>query len=135
MATSSIAQLLQQSAASHEFKAAVRSLEAGDLDHAGRRIKFGPGEKPKNLLYTILHILEEHPDLPIESAQIEVLPEMADFTGYLTVEPENVRFYFVWDPSWKAEQLGWTTPKGLPDSYRAARELGHQCFRYFARAP
>ena len=134
MDTTSVAELLRHSAASHEFKAAVRSLAAGDLDHAARRIQFGPGESPTKVLYTILQVLEQHPDLSIESARVEGLPDAADYSGVIVIAPDNVRFRFVWDPRWKAEQLGWTTPKGVPDAGRAARELGHQCFRHFARA-
>lgn len=134
MAAPSVGDLIRKSAASHEFKAAVRALDAGDLNHAARRIQFGPGDPPTRVLYTILRVLETHPELPIESARLEAFSQHSSYTGQIIVEPNSVRFQFTWDPEWKATQLGWKTARGAPDYNRAARERGPHCFRYFARA-
>ncbi|KPL08142.1 hypothetical protein AMJ85_08740 [candidate division BRC1 bacterium SM23_51] len=135
MDTLTLPEILRQSAASHEFKAAVRALEAGDLDHAQRRIAFGPGEPPSKVLYAVLHVLESHPDLLIESAHVDGYVRPTEYSGEIILQPDTVRFSFVWDPKWKAQQLGWMAPDGQPHHGRAARELGHQCFRFFARVP
>lgn len=135
MNTPTPAEILRQSAASHEFKAAVRSLEAGDLDHARRRIAFGPGEPPTKVLYAVLQVLDAHPDLPVESARVDGFVKPTEYTGEIILQPDSVHFSFVWDPKWKAEQMGWVTPTGQPSHSRAAREFGYQCFRFFARVP
>jgi hypothetical protein len=129
--------ILRESSASHEFKAAVRALEAGDLDHVRRRVEFNPGEPTNKVLCVLVHLVKAHPDLPVESATVEADAEASVeptiYKGQLIVQPGRVRFYFSWDCKWKAEKLGWLTPAGCPDHARAARELGCDCFRLFER--
>lgn len=113
----------------------MRALDSGDLDHARRRIAFGPGEPPTKVLYAVLQVLDLHPELEAESACVEGFVKPTEYTGEITLQPDNVRFSFVWDCKWKAEQMGWVTPTGQVSFSRATREFGHQCFRFFARVP
>lgn len=125
-------ELLDASRTTDGFKAAVRSL-ADKSDGAGV-IRFAPNVPPVKALRVIMKLLEEQPDLQIESVEVDGASGCSDFSGDIVVEPGAVAFDFVWDCKWRAEQMGWKDFLGLPDQVRAAREFGYQCFESFAKS-
>ena len=124
--------LLERSAATPEFAEAVRAF-AGN-SRKSDRIQANPGSPPVKVLRVISQLLDQHPDLAVESVQINGASGCGDFTGTLTVEANSThRFRFAWDCQWKASQAGYSTFWGDPDQQRAAREFGYQCFKEFAQ--
>ena len=120
--------LLEASAATAEFKEAVRALEAGKSQE---RICFNDRTPPVKALRVVSKLLEARSDWKIESVSIDGQSGCSDFAGSLVVEPGDHRIDFVWDCKTRAEHEGWTDPLGYPDQSRAAREFGYQCFQKF----
>ena len=134
--TRTLDELLAASVADAGFKAAVRALDSGGPGArgalgSGELIAFDTGSPPVKILRVVTKLLEEQPDLAIERVQAQGTSGCGDFRGRIAVQPGDRRFDFVWDCKWRAEQLGWDDPLGLPDQIRAARELGYQCFEKF----
>lgn len=129
--TPTIETLLRHSAATPEFAGAVRAYVNGQQQTD--RIQANPGAPPVKVLRVLSQLLAEHPDLPIESVQIEGQSGCADFVGQLAVRANGSsrRIQFAWDCQWKAAQEGLKTFWGDPDQQRAAREFGYQCFKEF----
>jgi len=78
-----------------------------------------------------MRILERFGDAPIERVSMEAESGCEYFRGRASIAAgtSSAEIEFEWNCRWKAEQLGWTDWFGLPDQSRAARELGHDCFR------
>lgn len=122
--------ILEGSAASDSFKDAVRQLEKGSVPSV---IMFNPGVPPVKALRGIMKLLEAEPNLAIENVNIQATSGCSDFVGTIEVNGGEVRFDFVWDCAWRAEQEKYTDHFGYPDQIRAAREFGYQCFKKFER--
>jgi hypothetical protein len=86
---------------------------------------------------TLIKVLEEYSELPIEGVQVTATSGCATFRGYVTIRTadEERRVNFDWDCKWKALEMGWTDYFGFPDQARAAREFGHECFRSWQEVP
>jgi hypothetical protein len=120
--------ILDESAATSEFKAAVRSVRdrvRTPLVTASRPI---PHVKIVRLL---THLLEAERELAIESVRIHADSGCSDLTGVVDVICNDAmrRFSFAWDCAWRATQMGWTDCFGFPDQMRAAREYDWRCFK------
>ena len=118
------------SAATADFKRAMRDLAAGKPQSA---IQFSRSNPPVKALRVAMKLIEEFPDVPFESVQIEGRSGCSDFAGSALALPGSIRIDFAWNCQWRAEQLGWKDPFGDPDQIRAAREFGYQCFERFER--
>jgi hypothetical protein len=121
--------LLASSKATDEFKEAVRDLQRG---RRPARISFSSGSPPVKVMRAITKLLEEEPDLPIASVSLEGRSGCSDFRGSMTVN-DDIRYEFIWDCRWRAEQEGWRDAWGYPDQMKAAHRFGYQCFREFRR--
>ncbi len=120
--------ILDESAATPDFKAAVRSVRARTrtpLVIAARPI---PHVKIVRLL---THLLETERDLTITAVRISADSGCSDLTGVIDVTCLDGarRFSFAWDCAWRAEESGWTDCFGFPDQMRAAREYDWRCFK------
>lgn len=129
--TQTLDTLLEASAATEDFKSAVRALEAGKTQD---RIHFNTEAPPVKALRTVCKLLEERPELAVESVRIQAHSGCSDFTGRMAVQPGDETYSFSWDCRWRAEQEGWQDAVGYPDQIRAAREFGYQCFKQFEKA-
>jgi hypothetical protein len=120
--------ILGQSAATSEFKAAVLSVRERvrtPLVTASRPV---PHVKIVRLL---THLLAAERDLEIASVRIHADSGCSDLTGVIEVicVDDMRRFSFAWDCAWRASELGWTDCFGFPDQMRAAREYDWRCFK------
>ena len=120
--------ILDESAATADFKAAVLSVRARTrtpLVTAARPI---PHVKIVRLL---THLLEAERDLAITAVRISADSGCSDLTGVIDVACLDGarRFSFAWDCAWRAEEMGWTDCFGFPDQMRAAREYDWRCFK------
>jgi len=120
--------ILDESAATVEFKAAVRSVRERartPLVVAARPI---PHVKIVRLL---THLLEAERDLAIASVRISADSGCSSLTGVIDVAciDGGRSFAFAWDCAWRAEEMGWTDCFGFPDQMRAAREYDWRCFK------
>lgn len=121
-------EILETSAASEAFKAAVRQLEAG---HKTEPIAFNAGAPPVKVLRMVMKLLEAHPEHPFESIEVQGQSGCSDFKGTAKAEPGDIAVAFLWDCAWRARQQEWTDHWGDPDQIRAARTFGYQCFEQF----
>lgn len=119
-------ELVEQSAATKEFKTAV--TEFAETQRPDDRIEFAAGNPPVKVLRVICGILEQFPELEIDSISVSGRSGCSDYTGEAIVNGDQ-KFRFVWDCAWKAEQLGWKDWLGSPDQIKAARTYGYQCFK------
>jgi hypothetical protein len=126
-----MSKLLKRSAATPAFKKAVAAVEKGKKSEP---IRFEAGSPPIKVLRLIAKLIEECPDLAVESIEISAKSGCSDFVGSAVVHPGPVRIDFEWDCRWRAEQQGWTDAFGDPDQGRAARKFGYQCFRRFEKS-
>ena len=122
--------LLDESSADDAFKDAVRELEGGGKPE---RIAFNSASPPVKVLRFIMKLLEDFPDAEFSSIEVQGRSGCSDFVGQAVAQPGDLRFEFVWDCAWRAEQEGWTDAFGDPDQIRAARTFGYQCFRKLAQ--
>jgi hypothetical protein len=122
--------LLTASAATPEFKDAVRKLDVGK---SGDRIQYNVGVPAVKALRAISKLLEEEPGLEVHSVLINATSGCSDFVGKMSVNGGEVEFAFNWDCSWRAKQENYTDHFGYPDQIRAAREFKYQCFKKFER--
>lgn len=120
-------ELLAGSAATESFKEAVRALAAGAPQTA---IRFERRSPPVKVLRAVMKLLEERPELPLESVSVDAVSGCSDFRGTLDASPGG-RIPFAWDCKWRAETLGWNDAFGDPDQIRAAQTYGYQCFESF----
>lgn len=120
-------ELLAACAASAEFKAAVAALPARPSD----LILWEMGLPPVKVQRLIAKILHEHPGLPLQSISVSGYSGCSSFEGTALLNDGEYAIAFDWNCGWRAEQMGWTDVFGFPDSARAAREFGYQCFREF----
>lgn len=129
-AAAMIAELLEQSAATDAFRAAV-----DDFLRSGRgndRIEIASRAPDVKIARTLTKILEAFPELDIERVTIDGQSGCEFFRGTASIEAAGggrqvVRFD--WDCRWRAEKQGWKDYFGFPDQARAAREFGYDCFR------
>lgn len=118
-------ELLEKSAATESFRAALKDFESNH--QRNETINFGSGNPPVKVLRVVSGILENFPDLEIETVEVNGRSGCSDYRGTAIVNGET-KIDFVWDCAWKAQQLGWTDFFGNPDQIRAARTYGYQCF-------
>jgi hypothetical protein len=120
---------LDRSRATPAFRQAVAAFQAAGAPN--ERVRFDRYAPPIKVERTLVKLLEEYPDLPIERVEIEGSSGCEFFRGRLTVhagaEPRRVAFH--WNCRWRAEQQGWRDYFGFADQTRAAREFGHDCFQ------
>ncbi len=124
----SLHELLQRSQASEAFKDAVRRFREGEKNE---RIRYSPGSPPVKVMRVLMKLLEERPDLPIESVTIEAVSGCSTYRGRIRVQPGEKTFEFIWDCAWRAEQNQVKNAWGFLDQATAAQQFGYQCFRYF----
>ena len=122
--------LVTQSAATAEFKQAVRDLKDNKRQSL---IVYNTGAPPVKVLRAVSKLLEEFPTEVIETVKLEGSSGCSDFQGAISVNGGQWNVSFVWDCKWRAQQEGWTDAFGYPDQIRAAREFGYQCFETFNR--
>lgn len=120
--------VLDESAATHAFKDAVRALcdrTRGPLITSARPIPY------IKLVRLITQLLDAERELEIMSARVTAISGCSDLTGIVDVECTDGprRFSFSWDCAWRATEMGWTDCFGLPDQMRAAREFDWRCFK------
>ncbi len=123
--------LLAQSAASEEFKDAVREVHS--TGRPAVAFQFGRSVPAVKAVRAITKLLEEEPALKIENATVEGSSGCSDFEGTIAVNGGDVKFDFRWCCAWRAEQEGLRDHWGHPDQIRAVREFGYQCFERFKR--
>jgi hypothetical protein len=127
-----ILDLLARSAAAEGFRTAVeafvRTGEPGDA------LRFDAYAPPVKVERTLIQLLTAHASLPIDAVTIHAASGCEFFRGTLeaTAAEERLTVEFEWNCRWKAEQMGWKDWFGFADQTRAARELGHDCFRVWA---
>jgi hypothetical protein len=120
--------ILDESAATSEFKTAVRSVRERVRTPLVTSARPVPHVKIVRLL---MHLLETERDLAITSVRIHADSGCSDLTGVIDVACSDGarRFEFAWDCAWRAEKMGWTDCFGFPDQMRAAREYDWRCFK------
>ena len=121
--------LLERSSATEPFRDAVmRFVREG---RSNDRIAFNRDCPPVKVERTVTKVLEEYPELHIESIDVRGVSGCEFFRGVMEVHTggEVRRINFHWDCKWKAQEMGWHDYFGFPDQARAAREFGHNCFR------
>jgi hypothetical protein len=123
-----LSHILDESAATPEFKAAVRSV------HARIRTPLVTSARPVphvKIVRLLTHLLDAERDLEIESVRIHADSGCSDLTGVIDVTCIDGlrRFSFAWDCAWRALEMGWTDCFGFPDQMRAAREYDWRCFK------
>jgi len=125
--------LLDESAATAEFKAAVRSVRERVRTPLVTSARPVPHVKIVRLL---THLLDAERALEISAVRIHADSGCSDLTGVIDVTcVDRVRrFSFAWDCAWRATQLGWTDCFGFPDQMRAAREYDWRCFKSWQSA-
>jgi hypothetical protein len=123
-----LSHILDESAATPEFKAAVRSVQARIRTPLVTSARPVPHVKIVRLL---THLLDAERDLEIESVRIHADSGCSDLTGVIDVTCIDGlrRFSFAWDCAWRALEMGWTDCFGFPDQMRAAREYDWRCFK------
>lgn len=128
-----LAVILDESAATPAFKAAVLSVRART------RTPLVVAERPiphVKIVRLLTHLLEVERDLEITAVRIIANSGCSDLTGMIDVECIDGarRFSFAWDCAWRAEAMGWTDCFGFPDQMRAAREYDWRCFKSWEAA-
>jgi hypothetical protein len=123
-----LTEILDDSAATSEFKAAVLSVHARTRTPLVTSMRPVPHVKIVRLL---THLLSAERELEIESVRIHADSGCSDLTGMIDVTCADAvrRFSFAWDCAWRASELGWTDCFGFPDQMRAAREYDWRCFK------
>lgn len=122
--------LLKDSAATEEFKKAVRDLQSGRTSPLIQHNRMVP---PVKALRAITKLLEEEISEEIQNVKVEGRSGCSDFEGTLSVNDGEREYRFLWDCAWRAEQEGFRDHWGSPDQIRAARSFGYQCFARFER--
>ena len=123
-------ELLNESAATEQFKEAVRDLQGGK---SGVAISYNRGVPPVKAMRAVMKLLETEPGMAINHVEINATSGCSDFVGTMNVNGGEARYDFVWDCSWRAKQENYTDHFGYPDQIRAAREFQYQCFQKFNR--
>ncbi|HEV7703608.1 MAG TPA: hypothetical protein VGO46_04910 [Gemmatimonadaceae bacterium] len=120
--------ILDDSAATSEFKAAVLSVRERVRSPLVTSARPVPHVKIVRLL---THLLDAERELEIASVRIHADSGCSDLTGVIDVVCGDGmrRFSFAWDCAWRASELGWTDCFGFPDQMRAAREYDWRCFK------
>lgn len=120
--------ILDDSAATSEFKAAVLSVRERVRSPLVTSARPVPHVKIVRLL---THLLDAERGLEIASVRIHADSGCSDLTGVIDVVCGDGmrRFSFAWDCAWRASELGWTDCFGFPDQMRAAREYDWRCFK------
>src|ERR1043166_3582035 len=122
--------LLEQSAATAEFKDAVHTVEHGKKTPL---ISFNGWLPRVKILRVIAKLLEQEPGLNIQNVSIEGESGCSDFEGTASVNSGERKFVFWWDCRWRAQEEGMVDAFGYPDQIRAAQQFGYQCFERFER--
>jgi len=120
---------LDASSVTPPFRQAV-----ADFVRSGRpteALRFSGNPPSVKIERTLTMLLTAFPQLPVEQVEIVWNSGCEFFRGEMVIRSigEERRVAFDWDCKWKAKQLGWRDYFGFPDQIRAARELGHDCFR------
>jgi len=119
--------LLEQSAATDEFRAALAAWRHRRPQDRIEVLGYAPDIKVERFLTKLFEAL---PEQVIDSVVVDGRSGCSNFTGEATLEPGGVRVRFDWDCAWKAKVEG-LTAYGFPDQQRAAMEFGYDCFRVF----
>ena len=130
-----IIEFLERSQATAAFRESVASfLKTGRSDE---RIVFDYRSPSVKVERALTKALEEYPDMPIESIELQGSSGCEYYRGTMTLRTsdDERRVSFAWDCKWRAEQEGWRDYFGFADQTRAAREFGHDCFRVWAEEP
>ena len=130
-----IIEFLERSQASAAFRESVSAfLKTG---RANERIVFDYRSPSVKVERALTKALEEYPDTPIESIELNGSSGCEFYRGTMTLrtadDERRVRFH--WDCKWRAEEQGWRDYFGFADQTRAAREFGHDCFRAWEEEP
>ncbi len=131
MSDKKLEELIQASAATSDFKAAIRTFVAG-LD--SELIRCSAGSPRVKVLRVLMKLLETFPGEEISDVRIEGVSSCSAFEGKLWFGPDGTEVVFNWDCHWKAKQEKMNAWYGAPDQTRAAKEFGYQCFETFERA-
>lgn len=128
-----IEELIEKSSATEEFKNALLELTRGG--NSNDHIQYTRSSPKVKVLRAVMQLLDQHPELPVESLSVGGRSGCSDFRGTMDVAAngDSHTFEFVWDCAWKAQQLGWKTFWGSPDQQKAAQEYGYKCFERFER--
>jgi len=124
----SVEDLLASSAATPEFRQELIAFTTAL--RAGGRVQFGTGNPPVKVVRAICGLLEAQPTLAIDRVHVDAASGCSDYRGTVTVNG-TIKFQFVWDCRWRAEQEGFKDYFGDPDQIRAARTFGYRCFEVF----
>ena len=124
-------ELLEKSAATPEFKDAVRQLD--QAHRSNDLIHFSYRNPPVKVLRVLCGLLEHDPGLEIRNVAIEGRSGCSDYEGTISVNDGEEEFAFRWDCNWKAREQGMTDFMGYPDQITAARTFGYQCFQKFEK--
>lgn len=131
IAIPTVDQLLEASAATSDFAAALRDFAANGK--ASERIRFSRGNPPVKVLRAICGLLEHDPSLAIENVVVEGHSGCSDYRGAIEVNGGASAYDFTWDCAWRAREQGWKDMFGDPDQIRAARTFGYRCFQHFKK--
>lgn len=128
----SLSDFLQRSSATAAFRDALQDFQRTGAPND--RVVFDVYSPPVKVERVLTKMLEEYPELAIDSVEIGGSSGCEFFRGKLMIDAgeasRSIRFQ--WDCKWKAMQQGWTDYFGFPDQARAAREFGYDCFRDWA---
>lgn len=122
-------EILAASAATEDFKDAMRGLSAGTPHTA---IEFNEASPPIKVLRFAMKLLDMNPEIEFSSLQIEGESSCAGYVGTATAQPGDMTIEFDWDCAWKADECGWKDAFGDPNQLRAAQTFGYQCFKTFS---
>jgi len=126
-----LGELLAGSAASEDFKSAVR--EFAQHQKKSGAIHFAAGNPPVKVLRAIMGLLEAEPGSALQSVEVTAVSGCSDYRGNVIVNNGEARYAFVWDCAWKAREMGWNDYFGEPDQIKAARTFGYRCFESYQR--
>jgi hypothetical protein len=124
-----IIEFLEQSQATAAFRESLSEfLRTG---RANERVVYDYRSPAVKVERVLTKALEEYPDVPLESIELDGSSGCEYYRGTLILRTEESerRVHFNWDCKWRAEQEGWRDYFGFADQTRAAREFGHDCFR------
>jgi hypothetical protein len=130
-----IIEFLERSQATAPFRESVVTfLKTG---RANEHLVFDYRSPMVKVERALTKALEEYPDMPLESIELDAASGCEYFRGTMTLRAGGTerRVRFHWDCKWRAEQQGWRDYFGFADQTRAAREFGHDCFRTWHEEP
>ncbi|MDB4949394.1 MAG: hypothetical protein JWM27_2043 [Gemmatimonadetes bacterium] len=130
-----IIHFLERSGATDSFRESVTAFVR--TGRANEHVVFDYRSPAVKVERALTKALEEYPDLPLESIELDASSGCEFYRGVMTLRGggEERRVRFQWDCKWRAEQEGWRDYFGFADQTRAAREFGHDCFMRWEEEP